>query len=210
MIHDYAFIIGDGHVKNNGSIYITHSIEQIEYALYKQNILTRAGYKTTAYRRSARDFHDRNTNKLYRSKESITIYTSATFRGKELRRMFYKNRKIIPSDIKLTPEDWAIIFMDDGNKNIISHQNNTINGIRLRVNIAPIINKFRIYTQSFNEAENIILQQSLRDYNIESSLETTKGGFGKYIIIRTKTAKLNFIDLIDEFVIPSMKYKLHI
>jgi hypothetical protein len=103
----------------------------------------------------------------------------------EFYNMFYKfNKKIIPEDLSLlTPLAIAIWFMDDGYK--------SKNGYYLSTNSFTIedINKTRKYL--FNK------------YDIESSIDKNNR-----IYIFAKSIN-TFNKLISEYIIETMKYKLH-
>jgi hypothetical protein len=206
----YGLILGDGHVDKGGSLSFAHSIEQKDYAIYKQNLLINLGFKCTSYITKGKTFVSTINGKTYTNKDSIKVYTSRTTVGKNLRKLFYPdNYKIVP-DITLSAFDWAILYMDDGNQNKISHYNTKINDEVVRVETEPRLHKYRINTQSFTETDNHKLQKSLRDYNIYSSLESKKGGYGKILVIRQKESCQLFNELIDSYIIDSMRYKIEL
>ena len=103
----------------------------------------------------------------------------------KLHSRFYSNRiKIIPS-IKFNPLILAIWFMDDGNKTYKTYYLNT---------------------QRFDHLSQKKLIQALsKQYGIDSTLNRDK----KYYRIRIKqNSARKFEKLIQEYVIPTMKYKL--
>jgi len=106
----------------------------------------------------------------------------------ELYKMFYKNGvKIIPDNLNITPLSLAVWFMDDGSK----------------------CRKTDVYlnTQQFNHCDQLKLIDLLKKFNLEARLNKDK----IYTRIRfIKSSLLEFKRLINEYIIPSMKYKIEI
>lgn len=130
--------------------------------------------------------------------EKTNSYTMRTISHSDLTalyREFYTNgKKTLPAKIKeyiknpLTLASW---FMDDGN---VIRANGNLKGYHLN-------------TQSFTEAENQMIAKSLAEvHGIHACIERNHGYCR--IGIYAKGARNAFHDLIQEYVIESMKYKL--
>ena len=104
----------------------------------------------------------------------------------ELYGIFYRNgRKIIPNNIRLNPIMLAVWFMDDGSKCRESD--------------------VYINTQQFSREDQEKCIQLLAQLNVESSLNKDK----EYSRVRIKKSSISTLNqLIQQNVIPSMKYKL--
>ena len=98
---------------------------------------------------------------------------------------FYDNKKkIIPSWLKLTPLVLAVWFMDDGHKSYKTYYLNS---------------------QQFSIESQQLLVRLLTRIEIEATLNKDK----EYFRIRIKQSSAQrFRALIEEFIIPEMKYKL--
>jgi hypothetical protein len=99
-------------------------------------------------------------------------------------------KRIIPNFGEyLTPLALAIWFQDDGSK---------------------IENTVRIATNSFNYKDNLLLCKILKDkYNLDCSvIESGQGENKVYIIYIYKNSYPLFKEIITEYVLPSMCYKL--
>lgn len=97
---------------------------------------------------------------------------------------FKSGKKIIPTDLKLTPLALAVWFMDDGSK--------TYSSIYLN-------------TQRFSKEEQLFLIKLLEEqFGIESTLNKDK--IYLRIRIRTSSAK-KFVNLVKPFVLDEFRYK---
>jgi hypothetical protein len=143
-----AILIGDGFVCKRGSICFRHSVVQEEYALWKKQRLIGLGVK---FQKDKYDEpHGFGRNRV------IDIRSSSTSNGKRLRDRFYPDgKKKIPSDVfkGLGWEGWAIVFQDDGRCNRISHYNTIKNGIRVRVECEPFVNRYEFCFPMFDDRE---------------------------------------------------------
>ncbi len=131
----------------------------------------------------------------YEKTNSYTIRTISHSDLTSLYREFYPNgKKILSPKIKEYIQNPLILaswFMDDGNV------------IRVR----GTLKGYHLNTQSFTEAENQIIVDSLEEvHGIHAAIERNHGYYR--IGIYSKTARNTFRDLIKEYVIESMKYKL--
>jgi len=123
---------------------------------------------------------DNRTNKVYKSCRFTLLCNPAL---NTLYTSFYPSgKKIVPLNLDLlTPLAIAIWYMDDGTKET---------------------HGYRIYTMSFSLNDVKRLSKKLLEYNIHTTVRKDKT-----LYIRAKSKK-TFKNLINKFVIDSMKYKL--
>ena len=132
---------------------------------------------------------------LYEKVQSLKIRTISHPTLTILRDEFYKDRqKVLPkniADIMSDPLALAVWFMDDGN---IVRKNAKVVGYNLN-------------TQSFSKKENEHIVRIFKDvHQINFLLDKNKG---KYRLgVWQKQSREAFSNLIEEYVIPSMQYKL--
>lgn len=176
-------ILGDGCLlenwsKTNFRLSITHSQKQSEYIHWKY--LQLKNFILSKPRK-----YDRN--------QSFIVRTISHPYLSQLHKVFYpKGKKIIPNNIReylKSPLTIAVWYMDDGN---IRKTNNKVYGYYLN-------------TQSFSYSENKKLAHAMKyNFGINCSILRNKGYYRLYIgIDRNK-----FSDLVGEYVIPSMRYKI--
>ena len=162
-----------------GELRIFGSIDQKEYILWKYSILKQ-------WILSEPRFYGKNN--------SLTIRTISHPELTTLRQIFYEGKKkVIPqniSDLIKNPVTLAIWFMDDGN---ISIKNDKCCGYHLN-------------TQSFTFEENKLLSQVLlKYYGLICSVQRNNGYYRLYIFTRSAN---RFREIIEDFIVGSMKYKL--
>ena len=116
-------------------------------------------------------------------------YRFYTQQHPEITELFYKfyrnNKKIIPDDLKLNPIILAVWFMDDGSKS----------------------RKFDVYlnTQQFSLLDQKKILCLLREFDLRAKLNKDK----HYYRVRFfKESIKKFNQIIDPYIIPTMKYKL--
>lgn len=100
----------------------------------------------------------------------------------------------------------AILFMDDGRQNTISHYNSKINGVRKRIETNKYVNRYEIATHNYTEDDIYVLISFLSEYDIESKI-LYQHGYPILSISKTDS-KNRFYEGIKPYVIESMKYKL--
>lgn len=101
-------------------------------------------------------------------------------------RKFYKNRvKIIPKKLDITPLSLTVWFMDDGSKSY---------------------NTVYLNTQQFDKRS----QENLRSILLNKwEIKTTFNKDKEYLRIRIKVESIKrFLDLVDLFILPTLRYKL--
>lgn len=127
-----------------------------------------------------------NKERKINSSDSITArFSSNPYWSKE-REKWYNYKKIVPKNLKLTPLSLATWYMDNGS---------------LKSNKKDCI----LCTECFDDDSLNILIQQLLNMNIICS--TFKKNKGKAIGIYGKNAN-KFFELICEYIIPSMQYKI--
>lgn len=191
-------VIGDGsiitrHVNTKyPSFKVAHSVKQTDYARYKANLLNKSGIDTREHISSA---------------GVITITTKGIKELVDLRQMLYYGKTKILSDRYMRlmdAESLALIFMDDGSKNIVR---------RYKIREwdyyyeEPFIKQYRIALCNFTVGE-VEKFSGFLSAKFDISSRVLVSNNYPYIIITSSEAKNKFRNLIDPFVIPSMRYKL--
>jgi len=176
-------LLGDGSLKIgkgslNARFSCEHGIKQKEYCYWKFKELESAGFSFKTYKRKT---PDKRNGILYESAiVSSPAYMSLTTIYKNL----YNSKKAITEEFL---EDFnelslAVMFMDDGS---ISN------------------NSFRIYTNCFSENDlNVFNKFCLNKWNIKFNVQKDNILYLPFIY------KSKFIELISEYVHPSMRYKM--
>ena len=113
----------------------------------------------------------------------------------QLHMVFYRDgKKIIPENISeyiQNPMTIAVWFMDDGN--VIKHKN--------------VVRGYHLNTQSFTQEENERLATWFESvYRIRCSIEQNHGK--PRLAIWQRASREAFATLVEEYLLPSMKYKL--
>lgn len=179
-------MLGDGHLacigkKKSVRLSIIHSIKQIDYFFWKRKIMSN-------FINNCNIYEEKKRNSIRISSTSI-IHNDFVFYHK----LFYDNRKkIINYDLihHLTPFAMAIWYMDDG----------WLNG---KVSM-------RISSESFTKKENELLQSIiLINFGIRSKVnEYTRNNKKYYYLSFNKANSILLTNLIEPYVVDSMKYKL--
>ncbi len=186
----FGKMLGDGHLEsqNNGKTYrlkIEHSIKQKDYVDWQYKILQNL-VLTPPTLKIARIGDIKYVNYRFSTLSLVSLRFFA--------HQFYKNNeKIIPKLIHrwLTPFVMAVWFMDDGS-------------IKSNRNRALILN-----TQSFSRNDTERLKEVLeKKFEIKTKLRIQKRkniGYQLYFLSDTVS---KFVNIIQPFILPSMKYKL--
>src|SRR5688500_15908494 len=128
-------LLGDDYISKSNRFGMHHSIKQIDWFWHKARLLLEHKYKYRVYTRND-DF--------------IRLDGTVTQEIKDIRKLFYPlGKKIIPSNINLDFESWAIFYQDDGRQNKISHYNVLKNGIRQRIDTEEYVNRYELATHSY-------------------------------------------------------------
>ena len=182
-------LLGDGclETQNRGRTYrlkIEHSMTQKDYVDWKYQVFKN-------FTLSEPRIHKRMSYGSVRENHcfSTVSHGSLRFYGQQ----FYKNgKKTMPKIISkmITPLALAVWFMDDGS--IKSKQHRAL----------------VIHSQSFNKQDLLNIIEVLdKKYGIKLTLRKREDGSGYVLYLLSKTVS-KFIDLVKEYVLPSMEYKL--
>ncbi|TSC91395.1 MAG: cytochrome c oxidase subunit 1 [Parcubacteria group bacterium Licking1014_17] len=181
-------ILGDGHLepnwsKTNYKLKVNHNIKHKDYVFWKYEI-----FKEWVL--TAPKLDGWNNSFQFRTVSHREITELRT----ELRNEFYRNgRKIIPSNIDAylkNPVTLAVWFMDDGNA----------------IKASGYFRGYHINSQSFTDEENVKIKGMLsKMYDLSMGLEKNHGHYRMYI---NKSSAQKFHNLIVDYIIPSMRYKL--
>ena len=170
-------MLGDGFISSlkngiiNSGLKFTHSKKQKEWCITKLNIFSNLGIKF-------------NEVLVFGKYPSVSCRVKVNEEFKKERIRWYKEKKIVPKDIQLTPLTIATWYMDDGH--LLKKQN---------------VGRFS--TDNFDDESIEILRENLKqNYNIKTNL-----GKNKRIIIKAESREI-FFDLISKYIIPEMSYKL--
>jgi len=176
-------MLGDGCVTKDKRISIAHSLKQKEYCKFKYNIFKEYNLANAISEYTIK--HSRYINGFFKE---IRFKTKRNDIFEKFRILYYGNnkRKHIPNEKYLSqylsPLAIAIWFCDAGNASDSNLQLNT---------------------QSFDIEEILILRYVLLEkYGIKTTINNLK-----IITILSESIK-QFVNLIDPFVINTMKYKL--
>ena len=176
------YIINSDRKNCNSKLMINYSTINDEYANYIFNLLN-LECKTYKY-----CFNRNLENKKIKDNGIVTINTCQNQSFNSFRDIWYPfGIKIVPSNIILTPLTLSIWFQDDGYK----HKSGS----------------YYLCTDNFSFADLKILQRALlRDLNIKSSVHWN--GIKQRIYIKKESSEI-FKNIIQSFICPFMKYKLH-
>ena len=198
-----ALCIGDGCLRKphpqTGSVQleIAHSTKQEDYCIWKRDLVysicggakePKIGYRTITLKNSDTEYYACRFTKIH----EYFLY---------LRKLMYPNgRKVMTREIldKLDLQGIAIWFMDDGS----CYKTDNIDGTK------SINFDLRISTDSFTKEENDEIVEYFKE-KWDIKFHTFYSQRRNCWIIRAKKeATLKFLDLIEPYVIPSMKYKV--
>lgn len=182
-----GLLLGDGHLEtqNNGRTFrlkVEHSIKQKQYVDWLYAIWK--PWMTKSPEKRTRTYQNKQYYKYYFTTLSHGIFR---FYGQQ----FYKNNiKIVPELIHrwLTPQAFAIWFMDDGSLKSQHHNARLLN------------------TQGFSKKEVLRLAQNIQTiFQLKTSLRKQKEGY--QIMIAAESAT-KLYRILSPYIIPSMRYKL--
>lgn len=181
-------ILGDAHLEKNGRyvrLKIDHSIKQQAYVEHKYKIFREhaAGIPKIV------SVADKRTLQIYKH---VRFNTKSISQFVKYRSLFYSDgRKIVPdqiSEILISPLALAIWFMDDGAR---------------RTDCKAL----RLHTSAYSFLENTLLVNTLRkNFDIKSKIHKVKEG--SYTLYIPSNEAKKFCQLIEPYIIPSMRYKL--
>jgi hypothetical protein len=194
-------VLGDSSLcgRKNKYLFMGHSESQLEYLKWKEQIIRENLSVGTNFKEGiSMTSPSGNRQKFYK------IFTTSHHKLTSIYKITHdaNGKKIVTQEAleKLTPFGIAVLFMDDGCKEIIWNRNKTKKRIKC----------FKISLGGFSVQEvksigDILLYKYEIDYKVY--LE-----HGKYpcLKITTEENKKRFIELITPYLIDSMKYKIQI
>lgn len=189
-----AVSLGDGCIGPKNSLYIEHSINQLDYIKWKKELLEKILNRDINLR--IRERFDTRTNKTYKS--AMIMAGNKYF--KIIKRWLYKPEKTYNRFVlnRLTPLGIAIWYMDDGGcKFRISKKTNKVSSIQLCLYTYCSYEEAVIIQTYFKETHDIFFQVYTRDN-------------GKCILCANTLNGNRFINLVRPYIIPSMMYKIDI
>lgn len=180
----WGTMLGDGHIAKHGRLarlMISHCKKQNELSKWLHEQLTPISLEL-------RNRIDPRTGFEYTEFNTITHIEFNV-----LRDVFYRNSvKIVPNEIEmwLTPPALAVWIMDDGSLN---------KGVNLR-----------LQTDSFTLKENMRLLQAIKiNFNVNGNVREYTRNKKKYYFLSFNKRNTQIIsDIVRDFVIPSMQYKI--
>lgn len=178
-------LLGDGHLEapkkstHNSRFRKSQKIENYDY---QQSLFLELG----DYARSIKQYSkNRMLNKKVYTEKEWTVYSASHPSFTDLRKKWYREEKVVPDDIKLTPLALAYWFCDDGY--IHSKDNNAT-----------------ICTHSFTKSEVEMLSSFLqRDLEIESSVRRdiiNNDGKEQYVLYIGSGQYQHFLETVKEHV----------
>lgn len=186
----YGALLGDGTLithkngKNSYFSYTSKSKQHVEYVMsYFTQYITQAGIYDTSY-------YDKRTNKTYYRSVAKTKANQVFTQEKQ---NWYKcGKKVIPSDLTLTPLTCLIWYIGDG---CISHNKRTQN--------------IKLATQCFSkEDQEKILIPQLQNFDVTlMKADISKNGEQQYFIYIPKRKIKNFLEYIGPCPFSDYQYK---
>lgn len=183
-----GMLMGDGS-RHNNSLYIGHSEKQLEYALFKKELLERLTGKSVNVRYVVS--YSKKQDKNYKT---VRIYPKQTNLIRNLVALLYSNgHKQITRFLldRLTPEGIAIWYMDDGSMSVKKGYAEAV-GVTLNTYVPQEINR-------------VIIQYFKEKWNVDWILNRSKNSWRLHM--GTKAAR-RFFPIIEPFIHPSMYYKV--
>ncbi len=182
-----GLMLGDGHLEtqNQGRTYRLKIEQSFGHREYVDWLYSQLGNLGQTPPRAREQIRAEKVNQKY----GFNTLSLATFRFYGT--LFYKDgKKVVPKMIGklVTPLSLAVWFMDDGSVKSAQHR-------------AKILN-----TQGFdsNSIENLHQMLAVR-FGIDVTLRKQKDGTQLYI---PSTEIKKFVSLVEEYIVPSMRYKL--
>ena len=182
-----GMLLGDaGRCRNNLSI--QHSVKQIGYAHFKRQLLERITRKAV----NTRQWTTKEGYSLVRLEPRLVPLTRVM-----VKRCYRSNIKTVTREFLeyLTLQGVAIWFMDDGSKSF-KKRNGRIHAVEVTLN-----------TYLSKEENEIIISYFKERWGIKWALNKSKGTYR--LRMGTQEAR-KFCDLIEPFVVDSMRYKINL
>ena len=191
-----GMLLGDGTISNNFVYKISHCEKQKEYLEWKINKLNSFGIKNNGLKSYIKTKGYNTGVPVYYTQLNIIPFT------KVLRRVFYKDKKIIGNRKllnRLTSLEIAIWYLDDGHINIRKTKDGKIHGFYIKISTCEPKEELQVIIDYFKEIWNInfyMFHEGKKEDSFSLCCGTKEG--------------LKFINLIKKHVleIPSMCYKI--
>ena len=201
------FAVGDGHIQKYNSYHykIEHSTKQRDYFNHKRDILLDLGF--TGW--------ERENQKVVKGKEyhtvSFCLHVDDDIKT-AYKYVINKGRKAIDNKIlrSFGARALAYWYMDDGTASKSCKSSSSPgNGIRYYYTYPkPKISSLKLYTYAFTvEENNLILKWLKNKFDINAFVYISKRD-GPFIKISKREEREKFIDTVEPYVIPSMRYKV--
>lgn len=191
-----GMLLGDGTISNNHVFKLSHSIKQKDYLEWKINLLKEYGIRNNGY-------HEYICTKGYNTGKGV-CYTQLNIIPfiKLLRRICYKNKKIIGNRKllnRLTAQEIAIWYMDDGHINIRKDKDGRPMGFYIKIATCEPKEEVQTIIDFFKEQWNInfyMFHEGRKEDSYSLCCGTKEG--------------LKFIDIVRPYVsqVPSMIHKI--
>ena len=191
-----GMLIGDGTISNNFVYKMSHCEKQKEYLEWKISKLNSFGIRNNGIKSYIKTQGYNTGVPVYYTQLNIIPFT------KVLRRVFYKEKKIIGNRKmlnRLTSLGIAIWYLDDGHLNIRKSKEGKIHGFYIKISTCEPKKEVQVIIDYFKEVWdiNFYMFHEGREEDSFSICCGTKEG-------------IKFINIIKEHVleVPTMKYKI--
>lgn len=190
-----GLLLGDGTISNNYVFKLSHSEKQLDYLNWKIQLLNDHGIKNNGLKEYVSTRGYNTGKKVYYTQMSVKPFM------KVLRRVFYKPKKIIGNRKmlnRLTPQEIAILYMDDGHINIRKTKGK-VHGFYVKISLCEPKEQCQVFIDYFREKWGI---------NFYTFHEGKKKD--SYSLCCGTKEGIKFINLVKKYVqqIPSMHYKI--
>ena len=201
-------LLGDAYISKINVFGFNHSDKQREYFNHKVDLLTSCGNKIRVSEESLPEtfIKDHKVGPTVK----LIARTTKLHKWVILRDKWYPNgKKIVPTDLVLTPTALAYWYMDDGSANMRSKHNSTVGGKKYEYICQPYINQIRLYTDGFDVASQELLEKRLKELGITSRHYKRPCGL-RFLIVTQLESKERFKELVLPVMsqVPSMMYKI--
>lgn len=191
-----GLLLGDGTISSNNVFKLAHSFKQLDYLKWKIQLLNNNGVRNNGLKYYIKTSGYAKGNIVYYTQLSTVPFI------KVLRRIVYKHKKIIGNRKllnRLSAQEIAIWFMDDGCINYRKRKDGSIMGFYLHISTCEPRDEMQIIVDYFKEAWNINFYLIHEGKNPDS-----------YSLCCGTKEGIKFINIVKPFVIqvPSMIHKI--
>ena len=191
-----GMLIGDGTISNNFVYKMSHCEKQKEYLEWKISKLNSFGIRNNGIKSYIKTQGYNTGVPVYYTQLNIIPFT------KVLRRVFYKEKKIIGNRKmlnRLTSLGIAIWYLDDGHLNIRKSKEGKIHGFYIKISTCEPKKEVQVIIDYFKEVWDInfyMFHEGRKEDSFSICCGTKEG--------------IKFINIIKEHVleVPTMKYKI--